>query len=178
MSAGKQASWWTGGRIAAAIAVVLLLMGGAGFVGFLAGVAVGSTNSILEDFGDLEGFEEGQFDGALGNEVPGIIPPDAAADDGAGVRRGALVTGSVDGRPVDHPFVVESGASVTIEVDSDDFDTVLVVLDADGAVVTADDDSGGGTNSALTVDLEAGSYTVRVQPWSDFEDGTYELRLS
>ena len=82
-SAGTSApqTWWTGGRIAIAIVVVLLLMGGAGFAGFLAGVAVGGTQSIMDDFEQLDGFDQ-EFDGAFDNDVPGIMPLDTPSTAG------------------------------------------------------------------------------------------------
>ena len=177
-SAGTSApqTWWTGGRIAIAIVVVLLLMGGAGFAGFLAGVAVGGTQSIMDDFEQLDGFDQ-EFDGAFDNDVPGIMPLDTPSTAGSAIRPGGTTEGFYGGSPVDHPLTVADGGQVTIEVVSDDFDTVLVLLDADGELVASDDDGAGNTNSRIRTDLTSGEYTVRVQPWSDFEDGGYTLSV-
>lgn len=169
--------WWTGGRITVAVIVVLLLMGGAGFAGFVAGLAVGGSQSFIDEFEQLDGFEDQGFDGEFGNEVPGTTPLDTPSTTGSDIRPGGTTEGFYDGTPVDHPLTVVDAGSVAIEVRSDDFDTVLVLLDANGDLVASDDDGTGGTDSLLRLDLEPGSYTVRVQPWSDFETGGYTLSV-
>lgn len=56
-----------------------------------------------------------------------------------------------------------AGATVTIDVRSDEFDTLLQVLDAAGTLVGQDDDSGGDLNSRLTLTLPAtGTYRIVV----------------
>ena len=56
-----------------------------------------------------------------------------------------------------------TGATVTIDVRSDEFDTFLEVLDAAGTLLGQDDDSGGDLNSRLTLTLPAsGIYRIVV----------------
>lgn len=172
-NAGSQ-SWWTGGRIAVAIVVVLLLMAGAGFAGFLAGVAVGTTNSILDDFEDFEGFDpdlDGEFDI---DEVPGVTPLDTEVAEGSPLQPGGRVSGVVGDRPVEHVLDLPDGGDVDLEVTDANFDTVLLVLDASGVVVTSDDDGGQDRLSRITTSLEPGTYTVRVQSWGG-NGGGYTL---
>ncbi len=170
---GARQPWWTGGRVALAVVIVLVLMAGAGFAGFLAGMAVGGFESLTADgVFDVDGFEA--FDG----DVPGVTPLDAEGVPGQAVRRGTEVSDLLDGQPVDHPLTLETSATVSIELRSDDFDTVLVVLDDTGALVASDDDGAGlGTDSRLELDLDAGSYTVRVQSWGSAGTGSYELAV-
>lgn len=166
-----QQSWWTGGRIAVAVVIVLVLTGGAGVAGFLAGLAVGSVETIIEDgpditFGDADGF------------VPGLTQLDVDAASGPALGVGDLVAGRLDTEAIDHELTLSSGQQVVITLASDDFDTVLVVLDGDGALVDSDDDGADtGTDSQLSLDLDAGTYTVRVQSWGGSGTGNYSVTV-
>ncbi len=174
-AAGGRQPWWTGGRIALAVVIVLVLMGGAGFAGFLAGMAVGGFDALVLDDGSFDFGDVGEgFDG----DVPGVTPLDAPGTPGPTVRRGEDTAGTFAGQPVDHPLTLASGASVTIELSSDDFDAVLVLLDGEGTLVASDDDgAGAGTDSLLELDLDPGSYTVRVQSWGGGGSGAYVVRV-
>lgn len=166
-----QQSWWTGGRIAAAVVIVLVLTGGAAVGGFLAGLAVGSVESVIEDgpevtFGDDDGF------------VPGLTPLDTDAASGPSLGVGDLVAGELDTEAVDHELTLSAAQQVVITVTSSDFDTVLVVLDGEGTLVDSDDDGAdSGTDSQLTLDLDAGTYTVRVQSWGGSGTGSYSVTV-
>lgn len=169
-SDGRQ-PWWSGGRILLAIVIVLVLMGGSAVVGFIAGTTWGTFDTIAGDFDfDEDGFP---FDG----EVPGLVSPDAPADEGDPLRFGAQVSGVVAERPVEHVLTVESSRDVELEITDADFDTVLVLLDSSGEVIDANDDGGSGTNSAVTASLSAGTYLVRVQPFSEGFGGDYTLAV-
>ena len=149
---------------------MLVLVGGAGALGFAAGLAVGGTTSvsgpgIVADGGD-------------GVDLPGLTPLDVAAVTGPPLRRGGATPGQLAGPAVDHELVVETTDRVIVTASSDDFDTVLVLLDADGAVVASDDDSAGaGTDSLLDLELDPGTYTVRVQSWDGSGTGTYSVTV-
>ena len=54
-------------------------------------------------------------------------------------------------------------SNVDLRLNSSEFDAFLVLLDATGAVVDEDDDSGGNTNSRITRDLQAGTYYMVVE---------------
>jgi hypothetical protein len=68
--------------------------------------------------------------------------------------------------------------TVTIEMDSNDFDTYLVVIDEDNNVLE-DDDSGPGVNSRVSFQAFAGE-ELEVRATSHFSDdtGAYRLRWS
>lgn len=171
------ASWWTGGRILLAIVIVIVLMSVAAVGGFMAGTMQGSFSSFgggFEDFAtDFDLDDLGDFEAG----VPGSVPVDAPAAQGDRIRLGAGVSGTVGDRPVEHVLRIPTGRDVTIEVVEAQFDSVLVLLDQDGTVVASDDDGGRDTNSRLGVELDAGTYLVRVQPWTEGDGGRYTLSV-
>lgn len=76
-------------------------------------------------------------------------------------------------------FAGAAGQTVTIYVRSDEFDTYLLVLDAAGRTLGADDDSGGDLNSRLTLTLPAaGTYQIVVNSAGhERRAGLYTLSL-
>lgn len=189
---GGRQEWWTGERVVAAIVIVLVLMGGVGFAGFLAGAAwsgVQSFETVAEDVsegatedvaeGVAEGATEDVTEGATGGDLSVDVPEEAEAVDGETLRVGDTVTGTLTDGSVDHPLSLETAGEVTIEVRSDDFDTIVAVLDEDGNQVAENDDIefGENRNSRVDVSLPAGTHTVVVDAFG-FEGGAYELSAS
>ena len=77
-----------------------------------------------------------------------------------------------------YAFEASAGAEVSVEAESDDFDTYLILEGPDGFLRT-DDDGGSGTNSAIAATLpETGRYTVVVTSFRARETGSYALRLA
>ena len=77
-----------------------------------------------------------------------------------------------------YEFAAEAGQGVVLDLSSDDFDALLMLLDADGEIIALDDDSGEGTNARITVRVpHAGTYTVVVNTFEEGEEGTYVLTL-
>jgi hypothetical protein len=76
-------------------------------------------------------------------------------------------------------FSGASGDTITISLESDDFDTVLTLIDGDGFEVAYDDDGGGNSNSLIWnyVLPETGFYTIVVRAFSDEGVGDYDLSL-
>ena len=171
---GGRQRWWTGGRVVAAIVIVLVLMAGAGFAGFLAGAAWGGFDDVLAD---LESELGSDFDGGFSSDMPGFTHLDTPVVEGAALRPGSSAGDVVGDRPVEHTLTLESSADVHIEVSEAEFDTVLVLLDADGSVLDTDDDGGGDTLSAIEASLSPGTYVVRVQSWSGDSGGSYTLAV-
>jgi hypothetical protein len=75
-----------------------------------------------------------------------------------------------------YEFALSADATVDFGLTSPDFDASLIVLDAKGNVVDADDDGGGGTNARITRPLAAGTYYIVAKPSGDYlAHGTYIL---
>ena len=84
-----------------------------------------------------------------------------------------------DGRLYDsYSFQGRAGQTVTISVESEEFDTYLTLLDADGEKIAENDDSAGNNNSAIVVTLpEGGSYEVIVKGENANGRGKYALEV-
>ncbi|MBD0268363.1 MAG: pre-peptidase C-terminal domain-containing protein [Cyanobacteria bacterium Co-bin8] len=84
--------------------------------------------------------------------------------------------------PAEHSYTFEgtAGQAITITLESEEFDSVVSLIDAAGEEIAFNDDFGGTLNSALFVTLpEDGVYTVTARSFSG-EGGDYQLvvRLS
>ncbi len=95
-----------------------------------------------------------------------------------------------------YTFEGESGQAMTIELQSEEFDTVLLLKGPDGEVINSNDDFGGTLNSTIVLELPAsgeysaiatsfsgqgGSYQIEIRPASEYEQvfsRAYELSLS
>ena len=76
-----------------------------------------------------------------------------------------------------HTFTAEAGESLTIELTSDDFDTVLYISKPDGSNLATQDDSHGGTNSMISFTIpESGDYSLFVTSFMD-ETGNYQVNI-
>jgi len=79
-----------------------------------------------------------------------------------------------------YTFSGEAGQAVLIELESDEFDTYLIVQNDRGETLAQDDDGGEeGSNSALRFTLpETGTYRVVVTPFNDGYSGAYTLKVA
>lgn len=100
------------------------------------------------------------------------------------VREGTLASADPvfdesDGRVGDvYTFEAQAGQFVTVTLRSDAFDTFLRVESPSG-VMRENDDSGGGTDSALSFVIdEAGTWTARAAAFSSESEGAYTLTWS
>jgi hypothetical protein len=79
-------------------------------------------------------------------------------------------------------YVVEfkKGDQVAIDLNSDEFDTVIVLISTDGSTVGSNDDGpDGGTNSLLFARItETGKYIVRVRTFGIAGGGKFALKVS
>ena len=79
-------------------------------------------------------------------------------------------------------FVVElkAGEQVAIDLTSDSFDTVVMLIADDGSMINSNDDSTeGGTDSLLFVRIkESGRYIIRVKTFEIGGGGTFQLKVS
>ncbi len=96
-------------------------------------------------------------------------------------RSGRLEAGDAEtdtGRYYDS-WVVDgrAGRSLTVDLESDDFDTVLHLISPDGETLEENDDAGG-TNSRIVARLPASvRYRVRATSYDAAEVGTYRVRV-
>ncbi|MEB3882161.1 DVUA0089 family protein [Lyngbya sp. CCY1209] len=75
-------------------------------------------------------------------------------------------------------FEGEAGQRVILEMTSREFDPYLILMDAEGAELAQDDDSGGDKNARIEVTLpESGIYTFLANSYEAGQSGTYQLRL-
>lgn len=71
------------------------------------------------------------------------------------------------------------GQVVSVQADSDDFDTILRLLSPTGEEIARDDDSGGGTDSSVLTMLPVdGLYRIEVEPYGGSSSGTYAVRVA
>jgi hypothetical protein len=80
----------------------------------------------------------------------------------------------------DYLVELEKGDQVTIDLNSDNFDAMVMLIAGDGAKVAENDDGpDGSTNSLLFSRItEAGKYIVRVRAYGDTSGGKYTLKLT
>lgn len=97
---------------------------------------------------------------------------------------GATVAGTLatsdcvasNGKRLDrYDFTVSSSRSVTIDLESSDFDTYLYLFDGTGVLLAENDDSSTGTNSTLTITLNAGSYSIGASTFTPGDLGAYSI---
>ena len=112
--------------------------------------------------------------------------PVAAQTEVGTISIGDSVTGELTNAQFSHSYTLdaEAGQVVTITLTSEDFDTYLSLLNADGDVLASNDDSNG-TNSAITaIELpEADGYTIVAESYSSNrgnsgDTGEYTLSVS
>ncbi|MDJ0708069.1 MAG: PPC domain-containing protein [Leptolyngbyaceae cyanobacterium MO_188.B28] len=74
-------------------------------------------------------------------------------------------------------FEGESGQTVTITMASEEFDTLLILLDPEGEEIAVNDDYGGTLNSTIVTTLPAsGSYTILAGSYSG-QGGVYDVSV-
>ncbi len=76
-----------------------------------------------------------------------------------------------------YTFTLSAPQALVISMESDVFDVLLRVLDANGVTVAADDDGAGGTNARIAQTLPAGSYRVEATSYSSGATGAYAFSL-
>ncbi len=83
-----------------------------------------------------------------------------------------------DGSFIDlYTFEVTVPGPVIIDLASQEFDSFLRLYNRDCEEVAVDDDGAEGSNSRMTLDLEACTYVVGVNSYSNGEVGAYELSI-
>jgi hypothetical protein len=80
----------------------------------------------------------------------------------------------------DYIVKLAAGDQVAIDLLSDEFDTVVVLLGADGSAIAENDDGPDGTSNSLLFAriTEAGTYIIRVQAFGETGSGKFTLKLN
>lgn len=109
---------------------------------------------------------------------PEVIPPGTQEVSGRLTERD-IPTGE-GGFARDYKIQLQAGDRLTIDAFSDNFDTLVILIAADGSVVAENDDGpDGSTNSLLFARIdEAGDYTVRVRSYGETGSGDYTLTIT
>ncbi len=99
------------------------------------------------------------------------------------------VTDTLSGRDIptgaggfarDYTVNLEAGDQVAIDATSDEFDTLVILMNKDGVTVGENDDGPDGTtNSLLFARIgESGTYTVRVRAYAGQGAGSFYLKVA
>ncbi len=76
-----------------------------------------------------------------------------------------------------YTFEGEMGQSMTIELQSEEFDTILQLKGPNGEVLTSNDDYGGTLNSTIVLELpESGTYSAIASSFSG-QGGSYQIEI-
>lgn len=80
----------------------------------------------------------------------------------------------------DYTVNLEAGDQVAIDATSDEFDTLVILMNKDGVTVGENDDGPDGTtNSLLFARIsESGTYTVRVSAYAGQGTGSFSLKVA
>ncbi|MCC0176538.1 PPC domain-containing protein [Waterburya agarophytonicola K14] len=80
----------------------------------------------------------------------------------------------------DYHVQLDKGDQVAIDLTSDNFDSMVMLIAADGSKVAENDDGPDGTTNSLLFSriTEAGKYIVRVRAFGDTSGGKFTLKLT
>lgn len=80
----------------------------------------------------------------------------------------------------DYFVQLEKGDQVAIDLTSDNFDSMVMLIAEDGAMVAENDDGPDGTTNSLLFSriTETGKYIVRVRAFGDTSGGQFTLKLT
>lgn len=80
----------------------------------------------------------------------------------------------------DYFVQLEKGDQVAIDLTSDNFDSMVMLIAEDGAMVAENDDGPDGTTNSLLFSriTETGRYIVRVRAFGDTSGGKFTLKLT
>lgn len=80
----------------------------------------------------------------------------------------------------DYHVQLEKGDQVAIDLTSDNFDSMVILIAADGAAIAENDDGPDGTTNSLLFSriTETGKYIVRVRAFGETSSGKFTLKLT
>ena len=111
----------------------------------------------------------------LYNPIP--VPPSNEVSDT--LTENDIPTGE-GGFARDYTVNLNSGDQVAIDLISDNFDTIVTLMAADGSTVAENDDGpDGSTNSLLFARItETGKYIIRVRAFGETGGGNFQLKVT
>lgn len=80
----------------------------------------------------------------------------------------------------DYVLQLKEGDQIAIDLTSDNFDTIVALMAADGSTVAENDDGpDGSTNSLLFTRItKTGTYFIRVKAFGELAGGNYKLKVT
>lgn len=80
----------------------------------------------------------------------------------------------------DYTVTLENGDQVAIDVTSEEFDTLVSLMDKNGTTISENDDGPDGTTNSLLFAriTESGTYTVRVRSYAGQGTGQFFLKVA
>jgi Bacterial pre-peptidase C-terminal domain len=80
----------------------------------------------------------------------------------------------------DYAIKLTSGDQIAIDLNSEVFDTVIILINAEGKTVSKNDDGPDGTSNSLlfTRIKNSGNYVIRVQGFGETSSGEFKLKVS
>jgi Bacterial pre-peptidase C-terminal domain len=80
----------------------------------------------------------------------------------------------------DYTIQLAAGEQIAIDLTSDNFDTVVYLVNAEGKTIGKNDDGPDGSSNSLlfTRIKDAGTYIIRVQGFGDTSSGEFKLKVS
>jgi hypothetical protein len=84
------------------------------------------------------------------------------------------------GFAIDYSVYLEKGDQVAIDLISDEFDSLVSLIAADGSKIAENDDGPDGSNNSLLFAriTESGTYIVRVRAFGEAAGGKFKLKLT
>jgi hypothetical protein len=114
-------------------------------------------------------------DRAVYNPIP--LPPDGEARDTLSDRD--IPTGE-GGFARDYSIQLAVGDQLAIDVTSENFDTIVMLIDRDGKTVSKNDDGPDGSSNSLifTRVKNPGTYYIRIQGFGETSSGEFKLKVT
>jgi Bacterial pre-peptidase C-terminal domain len=80
----------------------------------------------------------------------------------------------------DYAIQLKAGDQIAIDLSSETFDTVIILLNSEGKTVGKNDDGPDGTSNSLlfTRIKDTGNYVIRVQGFGETSSGEFKLKVS
>jgi hypothetical protein len=109
--------------------------------------------------------------------VPIQLPPTGEVKDVLSAKD--IPTGE-GGFARDYAIKLQAGDQIAIDLSSETFDAVIVLLSPDGKTIGKNDDGPDGSSNSLlfTRIKDAGTYVIRVQGFGETSSGEFKLKVS